>query len=298
MELRQLKYFISAAKHLNFTKAAAECYIVQTSMTHQIAALEDELGVKLFERKSRNMELTEARKIFLKEAQSLLAGAERAAELVRMTAEGYESILRLGVCGKILARELPKILRTFRLAYPAVRVRINQDTLEKQLEMLETGELDCVIALDYDYFDTIPWLKKRTLFQDRVMLAVPKDNPLANREEVRLEDLKNEKFFVFYEKGVGEKTIGCAKEGLVLNVVEEMRSPDAAALMVQAGYGVGFCMECTWDGTDEFVKHVPVRSENSTNGIVLLHKHGNQRAALRQRKEILEQYPFPDKRLD
>lgn len=108
MELRQLKYFISAAKHLNFTKAAAECYIVQTSMTHQIAALEDELGVKLFERKSRNMELTEAGKIFLKEAQSLLAGAERAAELVRTTAEGYESILRLGVCGKYWPESSPK----------------------------------------------------------------------------------------------------------------------------------------------------------------------------------------------
>lgn len=59
MELRQLKYFVSAAKHLNFTKAARECFIVQSSMTAQIASLEEELGVKLFERRSRGLALTE-----------------------------------------------------------------------------------------------------------------------------------------------------------------------------------------------------------------------------------------------
>ena len=293
MELRQLKYFISAAKHLNFTKAAAECFIVQTSMTHQIAALEEELGVRLFERNSRSMELTQAGHVLLKEAQTLLAGAEHVADAVRMTAEGYDSILRLGICGKILSLEMPGILGNFRKRHPEIKVRLTHDSLEQQLEMLETGALDCTIALDYDYFDALPWLEKKVLFWDQVMLAVPRDHPLALREEVSLDDLRDEKFFVFYEKGVSEKTINCAKEGLLLNIVEEVRSSDGAALMVAAGYGVCFCMNCTWEGDTKYVKRLKVLFDNNQNAIVLLWKKGETRKALSQWMEVLEEYPFP-----
>ena len=78
MELRQLRYFVSAAAHLNFTKAAKECYIVQSSMTEQIANLESELGVKLFDRQSKGLALTEAGRFFLPKAKAILGEAEKA----------------------------------------------------------------------------------------------------------------------------------------------------------------------------------------------------------------------------
>ena len=76
MEIRQLKYFIAAAKHLNFTKAAKECSIVQTAMTQQVANLESELKVKLFERTHRNLSLTPAGERFLKSAKKIVNQAK------------------------------------------------------------------------------------------------------------------------------------------------------------------------------------------------------------------------------
>lgn len=298
MELRQLKYFVSAAKHLNFTKAASECYIVQTAMTHQIASLEEELGVKLFIRGNRSLALTEAGQVFLKEARMLITGVEKAAEEVRLTAGEYESILRLGICGKLLSRDMPKLLRQFRMEHPRVRVRVVQESLEELLELLEIGSLDCVLALDYDYFRTFPWIEREVIFTDDLMLAVPLDHWLADREEVSLDELKNEKFFVFYEKGVNEKTISCAKEGVLLNIEEEVRSPEIAALMVEAGYGVGFCMSCTGDGRTEYVKRIRVISENNKNEIVLLRRKGEKRPVLQQWQDILNQFPFEARKED
>ena len=91
MDLKQLNYFISAAKHENFTRAAQECFIVQTAMTHQIAALEKELGVSLFERNSRRVKLTPAGEVFLGQAQRIVQAAEDAAALVRAAAEKADS---------------------------------------------------------------------------------------------------------------------------------------------------------------------------------------------------------------
>ena len=83
MEIRQLKYFISAATHLNFTRAARECFIVQTAMTQQIANLENEIGVRLFERGYRSLTLTPAGEVFLQDAREIVAQAQAAGERVK-----------------------------------------------------------------------------------------------------------------------------------------------------------------------------------------------------------------------
>ena len=93
MDIKQLTYFISAARHENFTRAAQECFIVQTAMTHQMAALERELGVQLFARSNRRVKLTPAGEVFLGQARRIVQSAEDASLLARAAAEGAKRIL-------------------------------------------------------------------------------------------------------------------------------------------------------------------------------------------------------------
>lgn len=88
MDIKQLTYFISAARHENFTRAAQECFIVQTAMTHQMAALERELGVQLFARSNRRVKLTPAGEVFLGQARRIVQSAEDASLLARPQRRG------------------------------------------------------------------------------------------------------------------------------------------------------------------------------------------------------------------
>ena len=90
MNLNQLEYFVSAAEHLNFTRAAKQCYISQTAMTQQMQALEKALGVQLFLRDKRRIELTPAGTVYLKEARAILKRSDEAMRLARMASTGTD----------------------------------------------------------------------------------------------------------------------------------------------------------------------------------------------------------------
>lgn len=279
MEIKKLKYFICAAKHLNFTKAAQECCVVQTSMSQQIALLEKEIGVKLFDRNNRTMSLTKAGEAFLKEAKNIVVKYQQASEIARASQEDAHSILQLGFAGKLLRKELPEILKIFKKQYPKVIVHLRQGTVEELVDLLEIGTIHCMLSLQYDFYNLLDWMQSQALFSDQLMVALPKDHPLAHLQNAEINDLNHQPFVLYTEKGVGEKQLACATGGYPLNVVAELYDSESAEILLEAGYGMMLCLKhmCNWD--NPFITYIEISGKNSSNNIVFqwnkhnLHPH-------------------------
>lgn len=122
MEFQQLRYVIALAEEASFTRAAARCHVVQSALSHQIKALENELGVALFARTSRRVELTAAGQAFLPAARASLEAAERAAEDAAAASGLIRGRLSIGVIPTVTAVDVPAALRTFRQAHPHVQI--------------------------------------------------------------------------------------------------------------------------------------------------------------------------------
>lgn len=238
MEIRQLKYFISAAAHLNFTKAARECFIVQTAMTAQIANLEKEIGAKLFVRRHRALALTPAGELFLQEAREIVVRAQRAEERVRSFKAGYGSLLHIGYHGEMFKQDLIEILRDLRAELPGSKVMLYQLPQSELLEGLRDGQLDFIITLYGAFFETEDWMDWAVLEEDRLMLAVSLDHPMAGRGAVTMEEIAHEPILNFDERNNEERDILLARLGNRPTEYGRLQDHTSGEILIKSGYGV------------------------------------------------------------
>src|SRR3954471_2101580 len=122
MELQQMRYVVAVAGTSNFTRAAEQCLVVQSALSHQVARLERELGARLFDRTSRRVRLTPAGEAFLPPARQCLDAAERAAAEVAAAVGEVRGRLAVGLIPTVTAADVPAALRDFRQRYPHVRI--------------------------------------------------------------------------------------------------------------------------------------------------------------------------------
>ena len=119
-----MRYVVAIAEHGSFTRAAEACFVVQSALSHQVARLEQELGVRLFHRTSRQVRLSPAGEAFLPVARQCLDAAERAvAEVAAATGE-IRGTLAVGLVPTVAAIDVPVVLREFRERHPQVRLRL------------------------------------------------------------------------------------------------------------------------------------------------------------------------------
>ena len=131
-----LRSFVAVAEELHFGRAAARVHIVQPALSRQIRALEEELGVRLFERDRRRVALTPAGAVFLEEARSLLEQVARAVEAAQRADRGELGSLRIGYVPAMVSTGLPEMVRRFRERYPDVDVQLQEMTPAMQVESL------------------------------------------------------------------------------------------------------------------------------------------------------------------
>lgn len=184
--LRQLEYFLALAERLSFRKAAESCFVSQPSLSAQIAQMEAALGVKLFERDRRGVQLTRAGDALIPAAREVLAGCGRLEQLARSLGAPLTGPLRLGVIPTIGPYLLPKVLPAVHAAYPRLEVFLREDMTARLVEQLEEGKLDVLLlAIDVD----LAGLATLPLFSDPFVLAVPETDDLAGADEARVSDL-------------------------------------------------------------------------------------------------------------
>src|SRR3954469_6077406 len=142
IELRLLRYFAAVAEEGHVGHAAARLFISQPALSQQIRALEEQVGVPLFTRHARGVELTEAGGVLLSEAREVLARADRLEETVEELARGETDSVRIGIPPGVPPGLLPGLLERFRASHPDARLEVVQLTTPDQLDALAAGSLD------------------------------------------------------------------------------------------------------------------------------------------------------------
>jgi len=296
VEIRQLRYFVSAAGHLNFTKAAEECHIVQSAMTQQIAALEGELGVKLFERRYKDMRLTREGEVFYWEAQRLLEGMDRAVEDVQSISAGYRQLLRLGYHGNLLRADLPQLLTRFQTRYPQVKVTLRQSKLYQGIEALKKETLDALFSVYWPALAEEEELESLILLTSPIKLLVSAKHPLAGRKSVRLEELREESFVFLDGAEVKGGLQVLAEAGFHPRIYDRVDGLESMMILVESGRAMALCVEAGCQRRGPEFDLLELEDHHEERKICLSWKRNNPRMRREYLSLIREYYGLKEDR--
>ena len=193
MHMEQLRYFLSVVRHRNFTEAAKEFYLTQPAITHQISALERDLGVKLLLRTTRSVSLTRAGELFLEDAKRMLDQEERARERVRQAEHTDAPMLEIGYLNSPSRHFLPQLMLDFRERFPQAQVKLYRRDADKLRKDCEKGAFDVAFSVLPDLQDNSQY-HSRKLSSDYYCLVCPKGHPCAEASMVRYDLLATEPF--------------------------------------------------------------------------------------------------------
>jgi DNA-binding transcriptional LysR family regulator len=242
MELRHLRYFIAVAEELHFTRAAERLHIGQPPLSHAIQTLEAELGAQLFERSKRWVRLTEAGKLFLADARTILALAAEAAETARRAARGEAGELHIGFTFSTpLTPLFARVINRYRQQFPAVRLSLHEMSTLRQLDALALRTLDLGFVRPPE--SAVPATVALTCLREDPLIAVlPSNHPLAARAEVAILDLAGMPFVMYPQRagtGIYPQLMRlCREAGFAPRIGQQAGEASTIIGLVAAGCGV------------------------------------------------------------
>jgi len=203
MNLKQLEYALAVADTGSFTRAAERCHVVQSALSHQVARLEAQLGVSLFERTSRRVRLTPAGEAFVLSARPALEAAQRIADDVAAACGQVRGRLSIGEISSLTALDLVDLLALFHARYPAVDVR----WLTAKSELLVADV--CERRLDVGFIglwqgEVLQGVQHRLLGREELVAVLPPGHPLAGRGRLALADIADQ-VLVDFPEGTGAR---------------------------------------------------------------------------------------------
>jgi len=243
MELRHLRYFVAVAEEEHITRAAARLSMQQPPLSQQIKALEQELGVSLFNRVGKRIQLNAAGKLFLSDAREILTQAENAINRVKRFDLGEEGRMRVGYTSSASLHELtPGIIRAFRDAHPLISLEIDEGAAHDLLCAVEEERLDAAfVRSPVTQYATLECI---SLNQENMVVALPMQHRLASSAGIGLglAELKDESFILYRQvngSGIKEGFINiCREAGFEPHAVQEVHRMIAAIQLVAAGMGI------------------------------------------------------------
>jgi DNA-binding transcriptional LysR family regulator len=245
MELHHLRYFEAVARHGHVSRAARELHIAQPSLSKQIQALEAELGVMLFDRVGRRVELTEAGGLLLPYARRVLREVADARSALQQWGSLEHGQVTIGAPPTVGAHVLPRALAAFHQRYPAIELRLLEMGAARLAALLEEGSIDlAVISVPF------PGLASAELFSEDLVVAVAQDHPLAQQRAVRSAELAAEQFILFPEGyELRSRTLQfCRAAGFEPQVALDGGETDTVMRLVAAGLGVALAPRLALEG--------------------------------------------------
>lgn len=238
MELRHLKYFLTVAEELNFTKAAEKLFISQPPLSRQIAELENELPAKLFIRNNKKVELTEAGKYFEKEIKELFHNLELITVKTKKIAENVSGEFRIAYISSIYSSVISELIQYLKKKFPYVNFKLFEISTTKQIEALEKGKIDLGIIRSPI---KSPKIKSQLWFKDGFSVVFNK-NLININSEKDIPNLENETFVFFnkdYAPHYHEVLLElCAFYGFTPKVVHESNNINSIVQLVKNGLGI------------------------------------------------------------
>lgn len=186
IETSQLRCFVAVAEELHFGRAATRLNMTQPPLSRQIQLLERALDCRLFIRTSRSVQLTQAGSSLLADAHKVLRLLESAAVSVRHVSEGRKGDIRCGFTAASAYQFLPLLVRRLGQTMPGVNLSLKEMVSRRQIEALESAELDIAILrppIDHDKFDSV------CVSREQMILALPRSHPLCRKTKIAWTDL-------------------------------------------------------------------------------------------------------------
>src|SRR6202142_3430870 len=240
MELRHIRSFLSIAETLHFGRTAELIHLSQPALSLQIKALEEEVGVRLFERNRRKTTLTAAGAAFRDDAAAALSQLDQAIRSARLAASGKRGLLRIGFVSTAGIEIVPDIVRQFRKSNPDVEFSLRNILTAQQVQMLEAGSLDIGFLRlpigEHSALDVV------TVHREPFVLVVPSSHKLAKRKRVRLREASGQDFVMYertYAPGFHDLIFGMLRDaGIVPNVSQTAAELSMLISLVDAHMGV------------------------------------------------------------
>ena len=242
MELRQLRYFIAVAERLSFSKAAQHLHVTVPPLSRQIRQLEEEFGVQLFVRDRRRVALTDAGRLLLREAKTLVTQTAHVSDCVRLARTGEAGRVRIGI-GLGLGERIGRVLLEHSAKCPAVEIQCRDIFSTSQNEALLAEEID--VGFLRSPIDPAH-LVSELLYEEGLAVHVSRASPLAKRRTLRVKDLAGESLLLPERKvavGMYDKTLKLyAAAGVTPNIVHVSMDPlphtDLQTLLLTSRKGI------------------------------------------------------------
>lgn len=240
IELLHLEQLVAVARAKSFTRAAAELNLSQSALSRSIQKLEDQVGQPLFERKPREVVLTDLGELLLERAKEILKLVEDTFSVI--SEAGHHGRVRLGAIPTIAPYFLPRLLRSFGEKHPNISVLVQEDTTDTLLKRCSHGEIDlAILALPV----IAKYLEIESLFDEELLLVVPAGHPLATREVITPEAVEEYPFIMLNEAHCLSDNIAsyCRQQSVRPVTVERISQLATVQELVALDHGVSIIPE-------------------------------------------------------
>ncbi|MEM7478295.1 MAG: LysR family transcriptional regulator [Planctomycetota bacterium] len=244
MELDQLRYFLHVAEHKNFSRAAEALSISQSSLSRSIQRLEEELGLPVFVRKPKSLELTEPGTLLLERARKVVSLVEDTKAEIKD--DGTTGRIRIGAIPTVAPYFLPAFLQQFAAEFPEASVIIHEETTERLLKSCSNGDVDiAILALPVE----VKYLEVESLFKEELFLLLPTEHELDERQEITLRDVESQSFVMLDEAHClsGNIRSFCHRNNFQPAVVGKTNQLAMVQELVSLGHGISIIPKMAHD---------------------------------------------------
>lgn len=259
MELRQLRYFMEVAEREHVSEAAANLHVAQSAVSRQIANLEGELDVDLFERDGRNIKLTQIGRIFYTHTKIAMKAIDNATKQIDEYLDPKRGTIKIGFPTSLSSYLMPSIISAFKEEYPNTKFLLRQGSYHFLIDSVKKGEMD--VAFLGPVPKDEPEIESHILFTENILALLPIHHHLAERKSLYLGDLKNDEFVSYPSGYVLKKMIvdTCRQAGFTPTISAEGEDLDAIKGLVSAGIGVTLLPESAFhESTPRMTVKIPL----------------------------------------
>lgn len=279
MEISRLKVFINLVETRNYTRTAKALHMSQPMVTHDIKAIENEIGTKLFDRSNKYVHVTSDGEAFYNKIKPLINRYYLAVQEIQQTSDAEQNTITIGFSyTPFNSQEIPIWIRGFNQLYPDVKFNIETLNHNKLKHYLETNEIDILVTSKEDEAD-LSNIKSYPLMTDHFFALMQPDHPLANRKLLALKDFQNQRVIFVDNDWVGAESVKLQEKMIQVNdrlAITYTNDFSSAEILINANQGIGFGLNFIYPDSNERLIHVPIEWSQTVAFDAVIHKSNDK----------------------